>query len=254
MPHRGVLTGSAELPRSGDGFRWLRDDDHHHGLPRFVASIERAAGKVARERPGATLTVGDLSARTGGRLLPHSSHRTGRDADLLFYVQTLGGATVPSVDWVHIGADGLGWDERDKRYVRLDVERQWLLVKALVEDEEARVQWLFVSRPVENLLVEWARARGEPADTIVRAMDAMLQPAPPAQSHDDHLHLRTACDPAEIAAGCEPTGPERPWIMAADARRATEPQAEPMTELLEAILRPLDVTGSGVPSDAKASR
>lgn len=252
MPHRGVLTTSAELPRRAEGLRWLRDDDHHHGLPRFVATIERAAEAVARARPGATLTVGDLSARSGGRLLPHSSHRSGRDADLLLYVQTLDGAPIEATDWIHIAADGLGWDEKGQRYVRLDVERQWLLVKALVTDDDARVQWLFVSRPVRSLLLEWARARGEPADTIVRAMDTLWQPPPPAQSHDDHIHVRTACDPSEIAAGCEPSGPERPWLAARDAERA--PATDTTTDLLLAILRPLEAAGSGAPSDGKASR
>lgn len=249
MPHRGVLTGGAELPRRGDGFRWLRDHDRHHGLPRFVAAIERAAAKVSRERPGGTLVVGDLSARTGGRVSGHSSHRSGRDADLLFYVQTLEGAPVANADFVHVGPDGLAWDDAGKRFVRLDVEREWLLVKALVEDRDARAQWLFVSAPVRSLLLEWARARGEPADTIIRSMETMLQPPPPAQPHDDHVHFRTACEPEEIASGCEPTGPDRPWL--GQAPNAA-PEATP--ELLEAILRPLDDGGRSVPSDAKAAR
>ena len=88
-PNRGVLTESVELPSEGDGYKWLRRDDRHHGLPRFVRAIERAAARVAHERPGAMLAVGDLSARGGGRLLPHLSHRTGRDVDLLLYGDTV---------------------------------------------------------------------------------------------------------------------------------------------------------------------
>jgi penicillin-insensitive murein endopeptidase len=249
MPHRGVLTNASELPKTGAGFRWLRDNDRHHGLPRFVASIERAAGKVATERPGGTLLVGDLSARTGGKVSGHASHRSGRDADLLLYMTTLEGAPVETSDFVRVGNDGLAWDEAGKRFLRFDVEREWLLVKALVEDDGARTQWLFVSTPVKNMLLEWARARGEKPETIVRAMDAMWQPPPPAQAHDDHIHFRTACEPDEVTAGCEPTGPDRPWI-------ATRKPLEPDTtaELLTAILRPLDDKGGGVASDAKASR
>src|SRR5689334_19708833 len=80
MPHRGLLTGASELPREGDGYKWLRQDDRHHGVPRFVAAIERAAANVAHKRPGGVLAIGDLSTKTGGQLLPHFSHRTGRDA------------------------------------------------------------------------------------------------------------------------------------------------------------------------------
>lgn len=233
-PNRGILTDAVELPPEGDGFKWLRNDDRHYGLPRFVKALERAAATVARERPGAMLSVGDLSIKTGGRLLPHFSHRTGRDADLLFYMTTLDGAPVESPGFIRVGADGLAWDEKGKRYLRFDVERTWLLVKTLVEDPEARVQWVFAHRNIEAILVQWARARGEPGETIARAMDVLLEPNP-GGAHDDHLHVRTACSPAELAAGCEHTGPVRPWIAALD--RAA-PELPTDLELVEAIFRP----------------
>jgi penicillin-insensitive murein endopeptidase len=125
-------------------------------------------------------------------------------------------------------------------------------VKALVEDPESRVQWLFVSKPVEAMLIEWARARGESGDTVVRAMDTLLQPGPPAQSHDDHVHVRIACDPEEVAAGCEPTGPVRPWVTTTDAAIASN---EPTTlELVQSLVLPIDPLApalAGVPTDAK---
>ena len=238
MPHKGVLTNATELPARGTGYRVLASNGRHFGTPRFVAAVERAAAKVAHERPGSLLTVGDISAKTGGHISSHSSHRSGRDADLLLYMTTLEGVPVTTTSFVHVGNDGLAFDEPNNRFLRLDVEREWLLVKALVEDPEARVQWLFVSTPVEAMLVDWARARGESGDTIIRAMDTLLQPGPPAQSHDDHLHMRIACDPGELAAGCEPTGPVRPWIAAADA---TAPSDLPSTlELVQSLVLPID--------------
>jgi penicillin-insensitive murein endopeptidase len=258
MPHKGVLTKPVELPAEGPGYRFLAANERHFGTARAVTAIARAAAAVARERPGSTLVVGDISARHGGHISSHASHRSGRDADLLLYMTTLGGAPVTSSGFVHVGNDGLAWDEGDKRFLRFDVERQWLLVKALVEDPESRVQWMFVSRPVEAMLIEWARARGEPGDTIVRAMDMMLQPAPPAQSHDDHVHVRVACDPREIAAGCEPTGPVRPWLAAADAAAAAQsggPSAPSTLELVQALIVPIAPGGpelAGAPTDAHA--
>jgi penicillin-insensitive murein endopeptidase len=199
-----------------------------------VSAIERAAAKVARERPGGMLSVGDLSTKNGGQLMPHFSHRTGRDADLLLYMTTLEGAPVESPGFIHVGADGLAWDDKGKRFLRFDIERTWLLVKALVEDPEARVQWVFANRNVEAMLVQWARARGESGETVVRAMEVMLEPHP-GGPHDDHVHIRTACSPAELVAGCEHTGPIRPWIEALDrASRDTSTD----WELLDAILRP----------------
>jgi len=234
MPHRGMLTDSAELPPEGEGYKWLRQDDRHHGLPRFVTAIERAAAAVTRQRPGAMLAVGDLSAKRGGQLLPHFSHRTGRDADLLLYMTTLEGAPAESPGFIHVGSDGLAWDEKGKRFLRFDVERTWLLVKTLVEDPDARIQWVFVNRNIEALLLQWARARGEPGDTIAHAMDVMLEPHP-GGPHDDHVHIRTACSRAEMAAGCEPTGPTRPWIEALD-RAAHDDSTD--GELLEALFHP----------------
>jgi penicillin-insensitive murein endopeptidase len=230
-PNRGVLTGGAELERDTEGLKWLRENDRHWGLPRFTHTIERAAARVARERPGASLYVGDLSARTGGVLIPHFSHRSGRDADLLFYMTTLEGAPVDSPGFIHVGADGLAHDEVRGRWLRFDVAREWALVKALVEDPEARVQWLFVSEVVEALLLEWARAIGDPAETIWRAQQMMLEPHP-GGVHDDHIHVRVACTPEEIAAGCEPTGTPRPWLATA------APPEDRIEDLVLALLRP----------------
>ena len=240
MPHRGVLTGASELPREGEGYRWLvREgrDDRHYGIPRFVAAIERAASKVAKERPGGILGIADLSTRNGGGpLLPHLSHRTGRDADLLLYLVTLEGAPVESPGFISVGADGLAWDDKGKRFLRFDVERQWLLVKTLVEDPEARIQWVFANHNVRALLVDWARARGEKPETIVRAMDVMLEPKP-GGAHDDHIHIRTACTPAEVISGCELTGPKREWIDSQDQWSFEVPPSD--DELVAGLFKPI---------------
>ncbi len=218
MPHRGVLTNPIELPKDAPGVRWLRANDRHWATPRFVGALERAALRVSLERPGPPLVVGDLSARTGGEISRHMSHRTGHDVDLLLFATTLSGAPVASPGFVRFDSDGLGWDEEHQRFLRLDVARTWLLVKALVEDSEARIEWIFSSKAVQGMLIEWARARGEPTETLLRAEHVLLQPGPPAEEHDDHLHVRTGCDDDEMARGCEPTGPARPWIR--DANRA----------------------------------
>src|SRR6202000_1110926 len=119
-----------------------------------AGAVARAAEAVSRDRAGGLLEVGDLSVRTGGGpLAPHFSHRSGVDADLLFYVTTVGGAPVESPGFVHFGADGLARDEAHDRWLRLDVERQWLLAKALLEDPQARIQWIFVSDVVQAQLL-----------------------------------------------------------------------------------------------------
>jgi len=211
-PSCGMLHDGCEVRADADGLRWLRHNDRHWALPRFAEAIERAAATVAQERPGGVLEIGDLSIRTGGGpLAPHFSHRSGVDADLLFYVTTLDGAPVESPGFIHVGADGLARDEAHARWLRLDVERQWLLAKALLEDPDARIQWIFVSDVVQAQLLQWALARGDSVETIRRAREVMAQPSP-GGVHDDHFHVRTSCSPEEAVSGCEAVGPRRSWL------------------------------------------
>ena len=233
LPHAGMLTDAAELARDRHDLRWLRPNDRHFGLPRFTATLERAASRVAVQRTGSVLWVGDLSARRGGRISGHASHRTGRDADLLLYMTTLDGVPVASPGFVPIEPDGLGFDAKTGRYLRFDVEREWLLVKALVEDNDARIQWIFVSEVLEALLIQWARARGETPETVWRAHEVMLQPRVSAP-HDDHLHVRTSCTTEETVSGCEPSGPSRPW------HSGLETEEVPTSVLIDELVRPID--------------
>jgi penicillin-insensitive murein endopeptidase len=249
-PNRGVLAHGAELARHAKGLRWLRGNDRHWGVPRFTAAIERAAATVAEERPGASLTVGDLSTPTGGGpLSPHFSHRSGVDADLVFYMTTLDGASVDSPGFISVGADGLAEDKAHGRWLRFDVEREWLLVRALVEDPQARIQWLFVSDVVQAMLVEWAVARGDPPETIRRAQSMMLQPNP-GGVHDDHIHVRTTCAAEERVSGCEPIGPRRSWL--ADDLPTLQ---ESDRDLALAILQPFETSfvDATAPSTSQAS-
>jgi penicillin-insensitive murein endopeptidase len=245
-----VLVAGAQVGRDAPGLAWLRGNDRHWGLPRFTGAIERAAARVAQERPGARLFVGDLSTPTGGGpLSPHFSHRSGVDADLLFYATTLDGAAVDSPGFVHFGADGLARDEAHARWLRFDVEREWLLVRALLEDPEARVQWIFVSQVAEAMLLEWAISRGEPLETIARAQQVMLEPHP-GGVHDDHLHVRTACSADEAVAGCENIGPRRPWLS-----YDVQPPPESDAELALALMQPAEPApvGSSVGASAKSA-
>jgi penicillin-insensitive murein endopeptidase len=233
MTHRGVLWHGRELANEGDGYRFLRANGRHSATHRFARVIEHAAQSVARQRPGATLVIGDISSQTGGQLPPHFSHRSGRDADLLFYWLTPEGAPVSDHGFLHVETDGLAWDEDHKRFLQLDIEREWLLVRALLSDEEARVQWIFVNDEVKARLLEWAKARGEPTDILWRAAQVMLQPNP-GGPHDDHIHVRTACDADEVMHGCEPFGPERPWLTL-PTPAATVTDAELVAEILSPI-------------------
>ena len=210
LPHQGSLSGASSLADRGEGWVRFRKDDMRWGNPRLVATIEHAARTVRERAPGgAPLLVGDLSARHGGQHERHRSHRTGRDVDFPFYVTTPDGRSAASPGFVKFGADGLGKPEGGK-WLRFDVERQWELVKALLEAPESHVQWIFCARWLEAMIVEWALARGEDPELVWHAEVVLKQPGDSAP-HDDHFHVRLACTPEEAVAGCD-GGPRWAWM------------------------------------------
>ena len=212
LPHDGALTDAAALPQQGDGYERLRSDSIRYGNPRLIRAIEAAAKQVSARLPGgAPLVVADLSAQRGGRIDGHRSHRTGRDADILFYVRTPDGRSVKNTGFFQFGADGLAPAGRDHSYVMIDVARTWLLVEALTADSDALVQWLFVAHWLEALLVEHALASGVDEELLKRAQYMMRQPSD-SFSHDDHFHMRIACAPDEAVAGCSGGGHHWSWL------------------------------------------
>ncbi|HEY5955278.1 MAG TPA: penicillin-insensitive murein endopeptidase [Polyangiaceae bacterium] len=236
LPHQGVLTDAVELPLIGPGFaRYRPFGSRNYGTPLLVGAITRAAAKVEQDAPGGkALVVGDLSARSGGKVSGHASHRTGRDVDLLYYVTTLTNIPVRSPGFIHFGADGLARSASGE-YLRLDERRIWLLIRALLTDSEAEVLWIFASRNVEAFVTNYARSMGEPATLIHRAIQVLQEPRDSA-NHDDHLHVRIACSAAERFAGCESGGPAWAWLrdvetqqVALDYQFDTEPSSDEST-------------------------
>lgn len=213
LPHHGVLTHGEPLPAKGEGFVRFRDDGIHYGSPRLLGALEAASRYVAEQRPGSPpLVIADLSARYGGETERHRSHRTGRDVDLLLFLTTTDGRPVRSPGFIAFGKDGLAPARIAGRqtYVRFDTERTWLLVKGLLQSGEAEVQWLFIARWLEAMLIEYAIARGEDLDLILRAEAVLHQPGDSAP-HADHIHARIACTPEEEVAGCG-GGPRWKWL------------------------------------------
>ncbi len=152
-----------------------------------------------------------MSARHGGKISGHNSHRTGRDVDLLLFYKTPGGADARAPGFIHVESDGLAVVAGTSDYLRFDVVKTWELVKLLVEDHEIRVQFIFASRVLESLLVDYALARGEPLDLVYRAQAVLLEPGD-SLNHDDHFHVRIACSPEDEVAGCSGGGPIWEWL------------------------------------------
>jgi hypothetical protein len=126
VPHQGVQTGAAELPVRGQGFERFRlRSTHYWGRPRLVDGIVRLARTLSDRYPGSPpLVIGDLSARRGGKIPGHNSHRTCRDVDLLFFYATPAGASAKAPGFIHVEADGLA-AVPGGGYLRFDVVQNW---------------------------------------------------------------------------------------------------------------------------------
>ncbi len=215
-PNEGHLVGGIALPTRAVGLRSnprRPNAEAYFGTYELVRSLVDAAAVVRRELPGGELTINDIGFREGGTIAHHGSHRAGRDVDVLFYLTDMEGAPRRALA-VPIEPDGHGTDfldltdPADDVDVRLDVPRTWRLVRALLDDDDALVQRIFVVEHVRTMLLAEATRSGAPRAVVRRFEDVSCQPSVP---HDDHLHVRYFCTEEDLAGGCEDASPIYPW-------------------------------------------
>jgi hypothetical protein len=94
--------------------------------------------------------------------------------------------------------------------IRFDTRRNWRIVRALLQDPEVEVQWIFVQRDLAARLIQQGIAEGDDPALIARAQVIVRQPSD-SEPHDDHMHVRIYCDPDDRQAGCIDHGPARWW-------------------------------------------
>ncbi|MBX3248301.1 MAG: penicillin-insensitive murein endopeptidase [Myxococcales bacterium] len=224
----GWLENGVPIADRGEGYIRARPGEStRFGTPAMVSLIERSAAEVARAFPGgAPLRVGDLSAPQGGRHSRHRSHRNGRDVDLIFYATDPAGRAVPGRGFVAYDRHGVGvvppeLREQSGEILRFDDARNWHLVRTMLLDREVEVQWIFCSHGVKARLLAWAAAHEPDPEALFRAAWILQQPSRGAP-HDDHFHVRIACDLDEAAApfdACRDRGPVWSWWRDAVAKR-----------------------------------
>jgi penicillin-insensitive murein endopeptidase len=221
---RGYLRDAVALREQGDGYRRLRPDEGtRYGTATLIGAIERATKEVAAAFPGGyPLRVGDLSSPSGGTHPRHRSHRSGRDADLLFYARDSGGLAVPNGGWLRFDRFGLSALRGD--VFVFDEARNWHLVRTLVMDERARVKWLFCSNELKARLLRYAARHERSPQAVVRATWVLHEPSH-SDPHDDHFHLRVGCSRAERSLGCREQAPHWPWLNDAARKEDTGARA-----------------------------
>lgn len=211
MATRGILHHGARLPNQGLGYvRGRPTDTTYGGTARLVAAIERAAHQVEESFPHTvTLRVGDVAHPEGGAHPRHHSHRTGRDVDIMFYVINAQGESIHPEETHAFSRYGVAFEQGHP--IHFDEARNWTLVRTMLMDPDIDVQWLFVSRGIKSLLLDYAIAHETDPDVLVRASYVLAQPEN-AQPHDDHLHVRIYCSEEERLGACIDTGYRWPWL------------------------------------------
>jgi penicillin-insensitive murein endopeptidase len=250
-PSGGYLIAGVRLPDHGEGFTtrdvW-RARDNRYGTDELIDLVIDVARRMRRQVPGVQLVVADLSGRGGGeRYAFHRSHQSGRDADLLYYLRDASGQPFEP-DAMHV-FDAAG-RARDGSRLTVDVPRTWLLIKELITAPEAPVQWIFIYEPLARRLLDHAARIGEPEALVARARKTLRQPGDSAR-HDDHMHVRVYCSPADRAYGCTDIGP-----MELLAERQAEPS--PVSALMAALTAPspsppAPASGDAAPAESAAS-
>ncbi|MBN2574332.1 MAG: penicillin-insensitive murein endopeptidase [Deltaproteobacteria bacterium] len=221
---RGALLHPVALPFEGPGYEvhpdWRPRDCRYatEEVARWLADVFR---EVVDRFPDSIAFLGDISGRRGGDVAMHRSHASGRDVDVFYYACDDAGRPLRDLPaMLHFGRDGraerwsLGRGGRGPKQpvpqARFDARRNWALVRAMLSTPGAEVQWIFVHHALAALMLAEAERQGTDPAIIGRARVLLHQPTN-SQPHDDHMHVRLFCDPADRPLGCNDKGPVR-WL------------------------------------------
>ncbi|HEX7477532.1 MAG TPA: penicillin-insensitive murein endopeptidase [Polyangiales bacterium] len=220
-PPPGLRSHSLRFPWDGQLLRGmrLRESQYVRYVPEYVPTgrfygtwelvqlLERAARRVGFRLPGAKLSMGEISSERGGDIGGHRSHESGRDADVGFFMTDPQGRPYSGQSFAEFDGNGRGLAPNGG--LRFDDARNWELVAKLVNDADARVQYIFVSHALRQRLLQEAARRGASAELISRAAALLVEPAH-GNPHRSHFHVRVYCAPADRPL-CKDVAPFWPW-------------------------------------------
>jgi penicillin-insensitive murein endopeptidase len=209
LPWQGSLARAVKL-KPNSNLRYVPEyapTEHFFGTWQLVQLLERAAQRVAVKLPGARLSVGELSAQSGGNLPGHASHENGRDVDVGFYM--LDAQKQPYDAFAIANFDERGRGQKPNEGLAFDVRRNWELIARLVSDGDARVQYVFVAQGLRTLLLQEGKRQGA-AKAVLERTARVLVPPRERHPHGNHFHVRIYCGPEERPK-CSDQGPYWPW-------------------------------------------
>jgi penicillin-insensitive murein endopeptidase len=188
-PSNGWQLRAKKLRPSGHLFIKQNSRNNSYGHPALVLMLERSAKQMARDAPGSSMLVGDLSGKYGGPLAKHRSHQSGRDADVGFFVTDKKGRSQQVTRFIAMNGEGKALDGSGYEF---DDYKNWLLVQLWMKDTRARIMYVFVTAHLRRRLLAFAKARPAFAKYVERASTFLRQPSN-SSAHNDHFHVRIAC-------------------------------------------------------------
>jgi murein endopeptidase len=206
----GRLYNPSQVPLDGKTFRVRKSNlarGTNFGNQSLIDVLQYAADKTAETDATAVLYVGDVSAEKGGQLSSHKSHKSGLDADLSIYMRDAEGNLKLDGAFFKINASG---KTADGKYT-LDADLCWKFVEALLTSPHAQIQYLFISNPIRNFILEAGRRANADPKIIERASFVMQQPGD-SSPHADHFHIRIYCPAKDLADGCMVSSIIWPWV------------------------------------------
>ncbi|MBR57078.1 MAG: hypothetical protein CMH54_03370 [Myxococcales bacterium] len=227
----GSVDGAVRVPVGDPWLRMLRKSRsrrYDYGHSRVVGALMDVAQRYGtRTWPNRPLWLGNIGVRGGGKIRPSRSHQIGLDVDIVIPVLDPR-RHPPAIRSVYPPSE-----EADPKIRTMDVNATWILVEEILRTPELDILWLFIARPLANVLIEHAiRERADP-DIVLRAILLLHQPSD-SRSHDDHLHLRVGCSMDDRLAGCVNSGPRWSWVL--ETHRRVERFA--FLELIRALFEP----------------
>ncbi len=177
-PSGGWLVNGVELPESK---RIKVRPGRNFGTPETVRAIVQAVDAVHTKFPKRThrLVVGDISREGGGKLSPHASHQSGRDADIAYFYSDRRS----------------GGHFRDATGGGLDTARTWAFIEGLLAAGD--VQYIFIDYRLQRPLHDYARKKAKVSRARLnklfaypRGRKARVGVIRHSPGHDDHMHVR----------------------------------------------------------------
>jgi murein endopeptidase len=157
------------------------------GTAHTVALIDQVLRRWALRKGVQPVLVGNMAARTGGRLEPHSTHQSGRDVDI-GYMQKL--------------PDGEELNWREMNATNLDAAETWELLKLL--RSTGQIEVIFIDTALQKLLYDHAVKHGTVSKAELPRWLEYPRSAPQRRAlvqhvagHVDHIHVRFACQSHE---------------------------------------------------------